>query len=401
MRPTGPKEELRDVDSSSNTTMTHEKLISEGGIAGSIDSSTHDSTDEDSHVQHSVEIVVVRKVSSHLTEDEKATSNPDKVESSKPNMTAKEELLPSKPNKTTKKKLLRGLFGPKRGKTKPPKPQSHQKQKEATSINEPITPYSSLSSLVEISVETKSNIEEEVEPLMTDPEKGTTTSGSVTDAESHTEDEPACRRIVEESDLCTPAQEDVGDTEVIALPKVGEVSVDGPTLSMKQNTESFDETIEKALETNSVVPDDVEKVNILDKAGMKVDALVDAFFLMTACDAACNQGDRSAYEDTVLTKGTGDDYTLRTDSCDDSYLTFDNSLIDDDETLRTFLGDDGTFRDDDAQLSSEDVKRAIETLKKHALRHGISEAELLQRSRDKQEKRANENTRESTLADTV
>jgi hypothetical protein len=212
------------------------------------------------------------------------------------------------------------------------------------------------------------------------------------------------------SDLLTQAPDDVGDTEVLVLTKVGEVSVSGPTLSTEPNTEpnteSFDETIEKELKTNSVVPAAVEELNLLDKAGTKVDALVDAFFLMTACgkiDAACNglPTDLSADEYSVRVNGTGDDYTLRSDPDDDTYLTFDNSLIEDDDTLRTFLDDDGTLYDDDTQFSSEDVKRAIETLKKHALRLGVSEAELLQRIRDEQEKRVNENTRESTSADIV
>ena len=86
----------------------------------------------------------------------------------------------------------------------------------------------------------------------------------------------------------------------------------------------------------------------------------------------CNglQTDQLAYRDIVRVKGTGNDSC----SYNDTYLTFDNSLFVDDETLLTFLEDDGTICNDYALLSSE----AIETLKKHAVCLGISKAELLQ-----------------------
>jgi hypothetical protein len=80
----------------------------------------------------------------------------------------------------------------------------------------------------------------------------------------------------------------------------------------------------------------------------------------------------------------------------------DNSLLEDDETLRTFLEDDGTFcADDDTLRQSEEVRRAIVTLKRYASRLRVSEAELLQRIRDEQEKRKTDSTQESPPADDI
>jgi hypothetical protein len=206
--------------------------------------------------------------------------------------------------------------------------------------------------------------------------------------------------------------------------KAGEVSAESdPVLSKVETMASPNDTIENeadgtascvattAVEKNAPiviekVAPTVKKVNILDSAGVKVDALVDAFFLMTSCgriDSACYglETDPSIDGDTLRRFFSDDDDTLLSDVDDDTtFLTFDNSLLEDDETLRTFLEEDGTLcGDDDSLRPSEDVRRAIETLKRCASRLGVSEAELLQRIRDEQEKRTNKNKQESPPAD--
>jgi hypothetical protein len=374
----------------------------------------------------------------------------------------------SETGKTTKKQGFRGLFGSNRGGKKPPSHQSQKvtaltkkaaKPQEAAPTMEAITPGpSSLLRQILISVQLRPEIDDEVESLKDDPEKEVSTSVVVTGMENENdlEDEPLLNRIVAASDLAkvtasakTREMSVKSDTNLITVEnteaKAGDISArSDPVLSTMENTEakagevaakrdsvvitavnaaSSDETIEiKADGTTSSaattvaersapivvqnVAPTIQNRNILDTAGIKVDALVDAFFLLTSCgriDSACYgmETDPSIDGDT-LRRILSDDYdTLRSDADDDAtFLTLDNSLLEDDETLRTFLEEDGTLgADDDTLRPSEEVKRAIVTLKWYASRLGVSETELLQRIRDEQEKRTNENTQESPPAD--
>jgi hypothetical protein len=418
-----------------------------------------------------VEIVSIRRVSSNKDESEKSVIDPIRKENSKLfkkesfEPSRKES---SKTSQTNKKQLFRGLFGSKRGKEKSPSRQcqnlaastkkapklkSQQMKKElAPTMKEKIPGPSTILRQVSISVEIRPSINDEIESPKVDP-------GA--ENEDDLADEPLLERIVTASDLAkVPAQEaptfakagemsaksdtnlsGVENTKVKAEnvsassdPVLGtventeakEIEVTAESysvLSSMENMSSPNRTIENvadgtkksvgAVKKNPpIVFEQVapiaKKVNILDTAGMKVDALVDAFFLLTSCgriDSMCYgmETDSSIDGDTLRRILSDDCHTFRSDTDDDDTLvTLDNSLLEDDETLRTFLEDDGTFcADDDTLRQSEEVRRAIVTLKRYASRLRVSEAELLQRIRDEQEKRKTDSTQESPPADDI
>lgn len=110
---------------------------------------------------------------------------------------------------------------------------------------------------------------------------------------------------------------------------------------------------------------------------MKLDTFVERF-LVVAC------GNEEDVSNRLDINRLGDDDTLRSDMDDDSFLTY----LDDDVTLRSYF-DDATLYTDattstryedrgfEIQRPNEQVKRAIDTIKKYADRLGVSAEELL------------------------